>query len=91
MSARERVVRPAHISESLQVKMVHAIEDTKELNFRYLICPYCKHPVMRVYSDATGHIGGKCKKCGRITIFDVMNMRRVSPFKHSVYPIYWRY
>ena len=29
--------------------------------------------------DTRGHVESKCKKCGRITVFDVLNMRRLRP------------
>ena len=32
-----------------------------------------------VYEDTRGHVESKCKKCGRITVFDVLNMRRLRP------------
>ena len=31
------------------------------------------------YEDTRGHVESKCKKCGRITVFDVLNMRRLRP------------
>lgn len=43
---------------------------------RYLKCPYCQHNAIAVYEDTRGHVESKCKKCGRITVFDVLNMRR---------------
>lgn len=79
MSAKRRKIRPADIPESLKQKMIHAIEDTQELSSRYMLCPYCKHPVMMAYSDAKGHFSNKCPKCGRVTIFDAASMRRASP------------
>ena len=44
---------------------------------RYIKCPYCKHNAIVVYEDTRGHVESKCKKCGRITVFDVMSMRRL--------------
>lgn len=46
---------------------------------RYLKCPYCQHNAIAVYEDTRGHVEPKCKKCGRITVFDVLNMRRLRP------------
>ena len=46
---------------------------------RYLKCPYCQHNAIAVYEDTRGHVESKCKKCGRITVFDVLNMRRLRP------------
>ena len=45
---------------------------------RYLKCPYCQHNAIAVYEDTRGHVESKCKKCGRITVFDVLNMRRLA-------------
>ena len=42
---------------------------------RYLKCPYCQHNAIAVYEDTRGHVESKCKKCGRITVFDVLNPR----------------
>ena len=44
-----------------------------------LKCPYCQHNAIAVYEDTRGHVESKCKKCGRITVFDVLNMRRLRP------------
>lgn len=41
---------------------------------RYLKCPYCQHNAIAVYEDTRGHVESKCKKCGRITVFDVLNI-----------------
>ena len=46
---------------------------------RYIKCPYCKHNAIAVYQDTRGHVESKCKKCGQITVFDVMSMRRTRP------------
>ncbi len=43
---------------------------------RCLKCPYCQHNAIAVYEDTGGHVESKCKKCGRITVFAVLNMRR---------------
>lgn len=69
MSARDRVIRPANISEEMKKKMIRAVEDTKGLESRYLRCPCCDHPIIGAYSDASGHLSGKCPKCGHTTVF----------------------
>ena len=53
---------------------------------RYLKCPYCQHNAIAVYEDTRGHVESKCKKCGRITVFDVLNMRDCArvPSKYRV-------
>lgn len=30
-----------------------------------------------VYEDTRGHIETKCKKCGKVTVFDVLSMRKI--------------
>ena len=35
--------------------------------------------VSYTHLDTRGHVESKCKKCGRITVFDVLNMRRLRP------------
>jgi len=46
---------------------------------RGLKCLDCQHNVIAVYEDTRGHVESKCKKCGRITVFAVLNMRRLRP------------
>lgn len=53
-----------------------AIATQKE---RSLKCPYCKHNAITVYEDTRGHVEAKCKKCGQVTVFDVLSMRRLPP------------
>lgn len=54
-------------------------QDTVEISFRNVLCPYCHHRALVVYDDATGHVQAKCKVCGSETIFDLKNMRKVQP------------
>ena len=51
-----------------------AIATQKE---RSLKCPYCKHNAITVYEDTRGHVEANCKKCGQVTVFDVLSMRRL--------------
>ena len=44
---------------------------------RMVKCPYCGHNAIAVFEDSRGHIQAKCKACGRETVFDVINMRRL--------------
>lgn len=44
---------------------------------RSMKCPYCHHRSIIVFDDARGHIQSKCKVCGRETVFDLVNMRRI--------------
>lgn len=38
---------------------------------------YCQHNSIVVYEDTRGHIETKCKKCGKVTVFDVLSMRKI--------------
>lgn len=64
-------------SEELQAKIVRACRAIANQEPRYLKCPYCKHNVCVVYGDTRGHVQSKCGKCGKVTVFDVLSMRRV--------------
>jgi len=39
-------------------------------------CPYCGRLLVRKYPDCTGHIDGKCDKCGNVVVIDLMSWRR---------------
>lgn len=53
-----------------------AIASQKERNLK---CPYCLHNAITVYEDTRGHVEVKCKKCGRVTVFNVVSMRCLRP------------
>ena len=44
---------------------------------RYIKCPYCQHNSIVVYEDTRGHVEKKCNKCGKVTVFDVLSMRKI--------------
>ena len=44
---------------------------------RAIKCPYCQHNTIIVFEDTRGHVGTKCKACGREVVIDVVNMRRL--------------
>ena len=50
---------------------------SKEYNIGIYIRPV-SYTHLDVYKRQ-GHVESKCKKCGRITVFDVLNMRRLRP------------
>lgn len=39
-------------------------------------CPYCGRLLLRKYPDTTGHIDGKCDKCGKQMVIDLVSWRR---------------
>lgn len=73
MNKNIRVTTP---SPEVMEKVVRAREAIASQKPRYLKCPYCSHNTIVVYDDTRGHVEAKCKKCGRITVFDVLSMRR---------------
>lgn len=73
MNKNIRVTTP---SPEVMEKVVRAREAIASQKPRYLKCPYCGHNTIVVYDDTRGHVEAKCKKCGRITVFDVLSMRR---------------
>ncbi|CAK7024402.1 MAG: hypothetical protein EUB_02272 [Eubacterium sp.] len=74
MAKNIRVSEPS--LEMLQ-KIQRARQATSSLKKRMVQCPYCKHNSIVVFEDARGHVQTKCKQCGRETVFDVLNMRRL--------------
>lgn len=72
-----KIVRVTEPSSEMLVKIKrarHAIANQKK---RMVQCPYCKHNSIAVFEDTRGHVQAKCKQCGRETVFDVLNMRRL--------------
>ena len=64
-------------SEEMKQKIIRARIAISTQRQRFLLCPYCKHKTVRVFEDTRGHVEAKCIKCGNITAFDVMSMRRL--------------
>ena len=46
-----------------------------DLTEREVLCPYCKFPVSRVFSDAKGHLRAKCPKCKGTAIVNLAYFR----------------
>lgn len=72
--------RNIHISEptaEMQIKMKRACLAIAQQKKRMVKCPYCQHNAIGVFEDARGHIETKCKKCGRVSVIDVLSMRRL--------------
>lgn len=71
-----RDIRVSEPSAEVQMKIIRARKAIAQQKPRYLRCPYCQHNALAVYEDTRGHVETKCKKCGKVTVFDVLNMRR---------------
>ena len=74
MSKNIRISEP---SPEMMGKIIRARQAIAEQKPRFIKCPYCQHNSLVVYEDTRGHVETKCKKCGKVTVFDVMNMRRI--------------
>jgi len=71
-----KFIRVQEPSEEIKQKIVRARAAIASQKPRYLKCPYCQHNAIAVYEDTRGHVESKCKKCGKVTVFDVISMRR---------------
>ena len=71
-----RGIRISEPSAEMQMKIIRARKAIAQQKPRYPRCPYCQHNALAVYEDTRGHVETKCKKCGEITVFDVLSMRR---------------
>lgn len=79
----KRNIRVSEPSAEMQKKISRACKAIAQQKKRMVKCPYCQHNAIAVYEDARGHVETKCKKCGRITVIDVLNMRRLVIFSRS--------
>lgn len=73
MSKNIRITEP---SAEMLGKIIRAREAIAAQKPRYIKCPYCQHNSIVVYEDTRGHVETKCKKCGKVTVFDVLSMRK---------------
>lgn len=74
MKKNIRVSEPSPEMLEKIVRARTAIASQKERNLK---CPYYLHNAITVYEDTRGHVEVKCKKCGRVTVFNVLSMRRL--------------
>ena len=70
-------IRIQEPSQEMQQKIVRARMAIASQKERTIKCPYCFHNAITVYEDTRGRVEAKCKKCGRITVFNVLSMRRL--------------
>ena len=76
---KKESIRVQEPTPELMAKIRRARIAISEQKPRYLKCPYCRHNAIAVYEDTRGHVECKCKKCGKVTVFDVLSMRRLRP------------
>lgn len=58
--------------------------EAEELLERELRCPQCGYVVGSAYSDSTGHLKVKCKKCKNVFILNFAYFRRQKPYRRKV-------
>ena len=63
MSGNSPCRRPTQATPEKQEKLNRSADETSWLTLREIRCPRCNFPIMKVYSDAVGHVRPKCPKC----------------------------
>ena len=76
-------IRVQEPSKEMQLKIIRARTARASQKQRNIKCPYCCHNVITVYEDTRGHVEAKCKKCGCVTVFNVLSMRRLRHYLHK--------
>ena len=72
-----RNIRVSEPSAEMQIKIIRAKDAIVSQKPRIVRCPYCRHNSIIVFEDTRGHVQTKCKVCGRETVFNVLEMRRL--------------
>ena len=72
-----RNIRVTESSAEMQIKIIRAKDAIASQKPRTVRCPYCRHNSIIVFEDTRGHVQTKCKACGRETVFNVLEMRRL--------------
>lgn len=75
--AMSRNIRVSEPSAEMQIKIIRAKDAIASQKPRIVRCPYCRHNSIIVFEDTRGHVQTKCKACGRETVFNVLEMRRL--------------
>ena len=70
-------IRVSEPSAEMQMKIQMARHAISSQKMRMVKCPYCHHNSIAVFEDTRGHVETKCKKCGKVTVFDVLSMRKI--------------
>ena len=72
-----RNIRVSEPSAEMQIKIIRAKDAIASQRPRIVRCPSCRHNSIIVFEDTRGHVQTKCKACGRETVFNVLEMRRL--------------
>ena len=72
-----RNIRVSEPSAEMQIKIIRAKDAIASQKPRTVRWPYCRHNSIIVFEDTRGHVQTKCKACGRETVFNVLEMRRL--------------
>lgn len=72
-----RNIRVSEPSAEMQIKIIRAKDAIASQKPRTVRCPYCRHNSIIAFENTRGHVQTKCKACGRETVFNVFEMRRL--------------
>ncbi len=67
------ISRKSELCTSIRLEGQLAQESAAGWGVWYIPCPRCHHKLFAVYDDTSGHIETKCKKCGQVTAFHILN------------------
>lgn len=71
------------LSLEVQRKLELSLKGCRGLDERELRCPRCGQFIATLYSDTSGHLKIKCKKCKYITTYDTRCFRR-TPYRRPM-------
>ena len=63
------------LSEEMLAKIRRHSDGSEGQKSRVLKCHHCDHKAVKIFEDARGHIETKCKKCGAISVYNVVLRR----------------
>ncbi len=67
---------PSQIAPEIEHRLLLSRVEAEELNERDILCPVCGFRIQRVFSDATGHLRVKCRKCKNVHVLNLAYFRR---------------
>ena len=67
---------PSQIAPEIEQRRLLSRVEAEELNERDILCPVCGFRIQRVFSDATGHLRVKCRKCKNVHVLNLAYFRR---------------
>ena len=71
----------------VQEKLIRSFQESREMTERKLPCPVCSARIEGVFSDGTGHVNVKCRKCGFTGPLNLAYFRRRTQ-KECSFPFY---